>query len=149
MKWIVVLAALLLAGCAEPKYMWSKSGSSTFAQDSDGCKEDVKARLKASPTVYFLKDGNHYQGSGEWAQRTYNECMRGLGYTPTREMTSPETATAKAQARAIPVPAAATPQSPATMNMAGRLRELNGLLDQGLISQSEYDQRRQSLLNSM
>jgi hypothetical protein len=90
MKIAAFIAALLLAGCAEPKYMWSKPGTSTFAQDSGGCKEDINALLKASPTVYFLKDGNHYQGSGEWAQRTYNECMRALGYTPSREMTASE-----------------------------------------------------------
>src|SRR5260221_7189368 len=38
--------------------------------------------------------------------------------------------------------------SPATLNVAYRLRELHGLLDQGLITQAEYDQRRQAILGS-
>jgi hypothetical protein len=53
----------------------------------------------------------------------------------------------------VPPSAAVTsPPSPASQagaNMATRLRELRGLFDQGLINQSEYDQRRQAMLNSL
>jgi hypothetical protein len=59
-----------------------------------------------------------------------------------------------ATATMAPSPLSASPVSPAppsaaTTTMAGRLRELRGLFDQGLISQSEFDQKRQSILNSL
>jgi hypothetical protein len=161
MKIVVSLAAVLaLAGCAEPVYNWSKAGSHSFEQDSQACKDDIAKRIRETPKNYIAMEGNHLQSSGEWAQRTYNECMRTAGYTPTGEMNStakaapipapvPVTAKAVPMPAPVPVTALSSPPSAASTNMAGRLRELRGLLDQGLISQVEYDQRRQRLLDSM
>jgi hypothetical protein len=49
----------------------------------------------------------------------------------------------------LPVASPSAPSPPVTSTGAGRLRELRGIFDQGLISQSEYDQKRQSILSSM
>jgi hypothetical protein len=61
----------------------------------------------------------------------------------------PASATVKAAPPPVAVTSPSAPPSPASATMAGRLRELRGLLDQGLISQSEYDERRQTILNSL
>jgi hypothetical protein len=149
MKWIAALAAaLVLSACAEPVYNWSKAGPHNFTQDSDGCKREVIAANAAAPRNPLGKEGNHLQPSGEWAQKAYNSCMTALGYAPTRELSFSEAAAVKGPPAPSPVPAT-SPPSPATSNAAGRLRELRGLPDQGLISQAEYDQRRQAILSSL
>jgi len=49
-----------------------------------------------------------------------------------------------------PAPAAAAPApAPAESPVAGRLRQLKGLLDEGLISQEEFNAKRQKLLEEM
>ncbi|HEY0555260.1 MAG TPA: SPFH domain-containing protein [Thermoanaerobaculia bacterium] len=50
-----------------------------------------------------------------------------------------------APAPAAPAPAAAPAESP----VAGKLRQLKGLLDEGLISQDEFNAKRQKLLDDM
>jgi hypothetical protein len=149
MKIVALAAALVLAGCTEPVYMWTKAGPHSFEQDSAACKADIDRRIKATPPNFILKDGAHYQSGKEWGQREYNKCMTTAGYTPSRETTSSEIEATKAPAKPLPAAAVTTPASPASTNMAGRLRELRGLLDQGLVSQAEYDQRRQAILDSM
>lgn len=146
MKFVLLASALVLAGCAEPVYLWSKSGPHSFERDSQACKDDVARQVKASPPNYVGKEGAYLPRSGEWSQRTYNSCMRAAGYTPTGETSMKELAASTP--KTAPAPAAAAP-STVTTNMAGRLRELRGLLDQGLITQSEYDQRREALLSAL
>jgi hypothetical protein len=46
-----------------------------------------------------------------------------------------------------PAPAGTTPAPPPSV--AGRLEELTGLLDQGLVTQAEYDERRQAIIDSL
>ncbi len=151
MRWIAALAAaLILSGCAEPAYVWTKAGPHSYEQDSGACKADITRRIKETPPNYILKDGASYSASGEWSQRTFNECMRAAGYTASREMNSPEVKESKALPKpAAPAAVPSAPPSTVSMNMAGRLRELRGLLDQGLITQIEYDQRRKVMLDSM
>jgi membrane protease subunit (stomatin/prohibitin family) len=48
-----------------------------------------------------------------------------------------------------PAPAAAAPAAPSESPVAGRLRQLKGLLDEGLISQEEFNAKRQKLLEEM
>jgi membrane protease subunit (stomatin/prohibitin family) len=55
---------------------------------------------------------------------------------------------APAPAAAAPPPAAAAP-APAENPVAGKLRQLKGLLDEGLISQEEFNAKRQKLLDEM
>ena len=50
---------------------------------------------------------------------------------------------------AAPAPAAAAPAAPAASPMAEKLRQLKGLLDEGLISQEEFNAKRQKLLDEM
>jgi hypothetical protein len=45
-------------------------------------------------------------------------------------------------------PAPAVP-TPAPLSVAGRLEELKGLLDQGLVTQTEYDERRTAIIDSL
>jgi membrane protease subunit (stomatin/prohibitin family) len=54
---------------------------------------------------------------------------------------------APAAAPAAPAPAAAA--APAENPVAGKLRQLKGLLDEGLISQEEFNAKRQKLLDEM
>jgi membrane protease subunit (stomatin/prohibitin family) len=55
---------------------------------------------------------------------------------------------APAAAPAAPAPAAAAPAAPESP-VAGKLRQLKGLLDEGLISQEEFNAKRQKLLDEM
>jgi len=57
-------------------------------------------------------------------------------------------ATPPAAAPAAPAPAAAAPAAPENP-VAGKLRQLKGLLDEGLISQEEFSAKRQKLLDEM
>jgi hypothetical protein len=52
---------------------------------------------------------------------------------------------APAAAPAAPAPAAAAP-APAENPVAGKLRQLKGLLDEGLISAQEFEAKRRELL---
>lgn len=43
----------------------------------------------------------------------------------------------------------ATPSAPGQRSVADRLRELQSLLDQGLVTQAEYDERRRALIEGV
>ncbi len=60
-----------------------------------------------------------------------------------------QSAPAPAPAAAPPAAAAAPAPAPAENPVAGKLRQLKGLLDEGLISQEEFNGKRQKLLDEM
>jgi hypothetical protein len=71
--------------------------------------------------------------------------------TPTPAATTPAPAPAAAPAEAAtPAPSAAQPaETPVDRSVEKRLEELKSLLDKGLITQEEYDRKKQEILQSL
>jgi len=151
------LAVMLLAGCTMSN--WQKEGTTRadLDRDYDEC------RVSAKPDAAIPAIAGAFGLVGLAVGSTYNDfrirdCLQAKGWTRNGEPApAPAVATAPAPATdgVKAVPAAAAPAvvpvsaTEADSGAAKRLRDLQSLRDQGLISQQEYDERRQAILRGL
>ena len=151
------LAVVLLAGCTMSN--WQKEG--TTRADLDRDYDECRVSAKPDPAIAAIAGA--FGAVGVFVGTSYNDsrirdCLQAKGWTRNGEPAA-QTAVAASPApgtdvKAVPAPAAAPAVVPVTATEADsgaakRLRELQSLRDQGLISQQEYDERRQAILRGL
>ena len=155
------LAVVLLAGCTMSN--WQKEG--TTRADLDRDYDDCRISAKPDPAIAAIAGA--FGAVGVFVGTSYNDsrirdCLQAKGWTRNGEPAAP-TATATtapvipaasglAAERPAPAPAPAAIPVTATASdtdAAKRLRDLQSLKDQGLISQQEYDEKRQAILRGL
>ena len=146
MRWLPVVL-VLAAGCTMSD--WRKDGatSADLDRDYDEC------RVSAKPDPAIAAIAGVFGAVGVFVGTSYNDsrlrdCLQAKGWTRNGE---PAAATAVATSPA-PAPAPALMPVTATEADSGaakRLRDLQSLKDQGLISQQEYDERRQAIVRGL
>jgi hypothetical protein len=153
------LFILLLAGCTASN--WTKQGATTadLDRDYDEC------RVSAKPDSAIPAIAGAFGVVGVFVGTRYNDfrirdCLQARGWARDGEEPAPTAAVATPGAPA-PASVAGTPApapAPAVMpvnateadsGVAKRLRDLQSLLDQGLISKHEYEERRQAILRGL
>lgn len=162
------LFVLLLAGCTATQ--WTKEGATNADLDRDYV--ECQQMTKSDPAIPAILAGA-FGAVGVFAGVSHNDskiraCLQARGWAApgktndpkvvapaaaTPNTPTPTTPTAITPTAITPTPAATMaepvktvePESPA----AKRLRELKSLLDQGLITKEEYEERRQVVLRSL
>lgn len=151
---------LLLAGCTASNWQKQDATTADLDRDYDEC------RVSAKPDLVIPAIAGAFGAAGVFVGTTYNDtrirdCLQAKGWTvgpkggeasesaaaPTTSPAAAGTTAMPSQARAAgagPVKAAES-QTPA----ARRLRELNQLRDQRLITKDEYDERRRAILGAI
>jgi hypothetical protein len=148
------LLVLLLAGCTASN--WTREGATTADLDRD--YEECRQIAKPDPAIAAIAGAFGAVGVFVGVSSTdsrIRSCLQARGWA-VRE---PGTSEAKASAPvATPAVATSAPAAPAVVPVkavepetgaARRLRELNALRDQGLITQEEYEERRQAVLRGL
>ncbi len=150
------LLVLLLAGCTASN--WTREGATTADLDRD--YEECRQIAKPDPAIAAIAGAFGAVGVFVGTRTTDSKirsCLQGRGWTAAPDTKEPKASTAAATAGTSPsanaVPAAPAPvlvktvesESPA----AKRLKELNELLDQGLITKEEYEEKRQAVLRGL
>jgi hypothetical protein len=163
MRYLLIFV-LILAGCTATQ--WTKQGATTADLDRD--YEECRTVTKADPAIAALYGA--FGAVGVFLGTNANdsrirECLQARGWTAPANATanagnpaapvSAETATIPASA----APAATTSPAPQLLKtgeptevdspVAKRLKELKSLRDQGLITNSEYEERRQAVLRGL
>jgi hypothetical protein len=130
---------------------WRKDGatSADLDRDYDEC------RVSAKPDPAIAAIAGVFGAVGVFVGTSYNDsrlrdCLQAKGWTRNGE---PAAATAVATSPA-PAPAPAPAVMPVTATEADsgaakRLRDLQSLKDLGLITQQEYDERRQAIVRGL
>ena len=146
MRWLVVVLVLAV-GCTMSD--WRKDGatSADLDRDYDEC------RVSAKPDPAIAAIAGVFGAVGVFVGTSYNDsrlrdCLQAKGWTRNGE---PAAATAVATSPA-PAPAPAVVPVTATEADSGtakRLRDLQSLKDLGLITQQEYDERRQAIVRGL
>ena len=149
MRWLPVVL-VLAAGCTMSD--WRKDGatSADLDRDYDEC------RVSAKPDPAIAAIAGVFGAVGVFVGTSYNDsrlrdCLQAKGWTRNGEPAAEATAVATSPAPA-PAPAPAVMPVSATEADSGaakRLRDLQSLRDQGLISQQEYDERRQAIVRGL
>lgn len=141
------LAVVLLAGCTMSN--WQKEG--TTRADLDRDYDECRVSAKPDPAIAAIAGA--FGAVGVFVGTSYNDsrirdCLQAKGWTRNGEPApAPAVATAPAPAPApAVVPVNATE---ADSGAAKRLRDLQSLRDQGLITQQEYDERRQAIVRGL
>jgi|SRR6476661_5903768 len=147
MRWLPVVL-VLAAGCTMSD--WRKDGatSADLDRDYDEC------RVSAKPDPAIAAIAGVFGAVGVFVGTSYNDsrlrdCLQAKGWTRNGEPAAAATAVATSPA---PAPAPALMPVTATEADSGaakRLRDLQSLKDQGLISQQEYDERRQAIVRGL
>jgi len=147
MRWLPVVL-VLAAGCTMSD--WRKDGatSADLDRDYDEC------RVSAKPDPAIAAIAGVFGAVGVFVGTSYNDsrlrdCLQAKGWTRNGEPAAAATAVATSPA---PAPAPALMPVTATEADSGaakRLRDLQSLKDQGLISQQEYDERRQAIVRAL
>jgi hypothetical protein len=129
---------------------WRKDGatSADLDRDYDEC------RVSAKPDPAIAAIAGVFGAVGVFVGTSYNDsrlrdCLQAKGWTRNGEPAAAATAVATSPA---PAPAPALMPVTATEADSGaakRLRDLQSLKDQGLISQQEYDERRQAIVRGL
>jgi len=144
----LLIFVLVLAGCSATQ--WTKQGATTADLDRD--YEECRTVTKADPAIAALYGA--FGAVGVFLGTNANdsrirECLQARGWTaPANTAANAETPAAPATPPApqlLKTSESAEAQSPA----AKRLKELKSLLDQGLITNSEYEERRQAILRGL
>jgi len=145
MRWLPVVL-VLAAGCTMSD--WRKDGatSADLDRDYDEC------RVSAKPDPAIAAIAGVFGAVGVFVGTSYNDsrlrdCLQAKGWTRNGEPAAAATAVATSPAPApalMPVTA-----TEADSGAAKRLRDLQSLKDQGLISQQEYDERRQAIVRGL
>lgn len=149
------LAVVLLAGCTMSN--WQKEGTTRadLDRDYDEC------RMTAKPDSAIPAIAGAFGLVGVFVGTSYNDfrirdCLEARGWSrngePAKAAVAATTAPAASAAAPASAPAPAAVPVVATEADAGaakRLRDLQSLKDQGLISQQEYDERRQAILRGL
>jgi hypothetical protein len=152
MRYIFVL---LLVGCTATN--WTKEGATTVDLDRD--YNECQQITKSDPAIGALWVGAlgaiGVFGSISQSDAKLRSCLHGRGWAAPHHTNDPTVSAPAATAATTPAvtPAAAMagplksaePDSPA----AKRLRELKSLLDQGLITKEEYEERREVVLRGL
>lgn len=159
-RWLAVV--LFVAGCTASN--WTKQGTTTadLDRDYDEC------RVSAKPDSAIPAIAGAFGVVGVFVGTRYNDfrirdCLEARGWArngaeakpaATADATAPVIPAASGLAAEKPAPAPAPAAVPvvateADSGAAKRLRDLKSLLDQGLISQQEYDEKRQAILRGL
>jgi hypothetical protein len=149
MRWLPVVL-VLAAGCTMSD--WRKDGatSADLDRDYDEC------RVSAKPDPAIAAIAGVFGAVGVFVGTSYNDsrlrdCLQAKGWTRNGEPAAAATAVATSPAPA-PAPAPAVMPVSATEADSGaakRLRDLQSLKDLGLITQQEYDERRQAIVRGL
>jgi hypothetical protein len=165
----LLIFVLVLAGCTATQ--WTKQGATTVDLDRD--YDECRTLTKADPAIAALYGA--FGAAGVFLGTNANDsriraCLQARGWAapgtsndakaPVTTGTAPTSVTAGTAA--IPVTegtaavASPTPQllktaepAEAESPAAKRLKELKSLLDQRLITNSEYEERRQAILRGL
>lgn len=143
------LAVVVLVGCTMSD--WRKDGATTADLDRD--YDECRVSAKPDPAIAAIAGA--FGAIGVFVGTSYNDsrirdCLQAKGWARNGE---PAPAPAVAT-NAAPAPAPAPGTTPviaseADSGAAKRLRDLQSLKDLGLISQQEYDERRQAILRGL
>jgi hypothetical protein len=130
-----------LAACTATD--WRKEGATTADLDRD--YDDCRTVTKSDPAIAAAFGA--FGALGVFAGTSYfdskiRSCLQGRGWLAPDD--------AAYSSASAPVPAAAPVRAVETDSAAARrLKELKSLLDQGLITKEEYEDRRQAIVRGL
>lgn len=133
----------LLAGCTASN--WTREGATTADLDRD--YEDCRQIAKPDPAIAAIAGAfgavGVFVGTSTTDSRI-RSCLQARGWT-VKDPNAVKEAKASAPAPTAVSVKSVEPDSPA----AKRLKELSGLLEQGLITKEEYEEKRQAVLRGL